>query len=152
MSNPVTPEAPKVVETPAAVAPVAVTPVAPAAQAVDIEAIKEEGKKAERKRVADINALCVQAKKPEMAAQFIDSEIGVAEVQSKLFAALCEGQQPTANIPSDAPPSGIDKENAKFVAEYKGEPAYAKSMTQDEYIAMRRVDEGMEVLSAGSKK
>lgn len=38
------------------------------------------------------------------------------------------------------------RENSKYVAEFKAEPAYAKQMTQDEYVAMRRIDDGLESL------
>lgn len=37
--------------------------------------------------------------------------------------------------------------DAKYKAEFKAEPAYAKSMTESEYVSMRRVDEGIDVLS-----
>ncbi len=36
--------------------------------------------------------------------------------------------------------------NAKYVAEYRAEPAYARSMTEDEYVSMRRVDDRLDPL------
>ena len=36
--------------------------------------------------------------------------------------------------------------NAKFVAEFRAEPAYAKSMTEAEYVSMRRVDDRLDQL------
>ena len=37
--------------------------------------------------------------------------------------------------------------DSTFKAEFKSEPRYAKNMTEAEYVAMRRVDEGIDVLS-----
>lgn len=45
-----------------------------------------------------------------------------------------------------------DPRNLPFVAEFKAEPAYAKSWTLEEYVAMRRVDEGIDHLHAGWPK
>ena len=39
--------------------------------------------------------------------------------------------------------------NSPYRAEYLAEPAYAKAMTVDEYVAMRRVDDGLDTLAVG---
>lgn len=43
-----------------------------------------------------------------------------------------------------------DERNRDFIREFKAEPAYAKSMTLGEYVAMRRVDVGIDQLQPGS--
>jgi hypothetical protein len=37
-------------------------------------------------------------------------------------------------------------ENARFVREFRAEPRYAQTMNEAEYVAMRRVDEGLDQL------
>ena len=41
----------------------------------------------------------------------------------------------------------MSSRDQEFKAEFKAEPAYATSMTESEYVSMRRVDEGIDVLS-----
>lgn len=130
----------------------------PAAPAVDTAAIvakaKEEARAEERERQTRITALCQQAKRPEMAAKFCeDGAISVADVQAKLFEELCKANGPLGDdggTSGDAPAK--PDENEKYRQEFKAEPAYAKSMTEAEYIAMRRVDDGKEVLAVGKSE
>jgi hypothetical protein len=68
-------------------------------------------------------------------------------VQSKLFKALCDDMKPVGDAPKEEPKTD---ENSAYRAEYKADPSYAKSMTEDEYVAMRRIDDGLEILQAGS--
>lgn len=155
------PLAPAVAMTTAALTPVA--PAAPvlsaaAAPLIDVEKIKADAKAeaqaaakaavdAERQRAAEINAACLLAKKPEMAAKLIESGETVAAAKDKLFTAVCE-TLPVANV--DQPPDKpADKGDAKFIAEYKADAAYAKAMTQDEYVAMRRIDTGVDEMKVG---
>lgn len=103
---------------------------------------------AERKRASDINALCQQAKHPELAAKFIEDGTSVSEAQGKLFTALCDAP-PVGNV--EKPEDPVVKANAKYISEYKAQPAYANDMTQDEYVAMRRVDDGIDTLKPSAK-
>jgi ATP-dependent protease ClpP protease subunit len=163
-------ETPKTVDTPApvpapaappAVATATATTAAPAAaQTIDVEKIKADAKAEamaalaeERKRAADINALCQQAGKSDLAAGFIEQGTPVADVQSKLFTALCE-DRPKSHQPAlpKEPETPEQKENAKFLAEYKANPHLQKAMTEAEYVATRRIDEGLEVLDLAKPK
>lgn len=129
-----------------------VTTEKPATEALsqqDIDKAKADGRAAERKRAADITALCQQAKCPEKAQGYIETETSVADVQTALFKALCDSQQPIGDTPKEEPKPA--NENAAYIAEYKAEPAYAKSMTQDEYVAMRRIDDRKDVLAMAAK-
>ena len=114
---------------------------------VDLAAVKAEGAAAERQRAADISALCAQAHRPELAQGYIEEGLSSSDVQSKLFKALCDDMKPVGDAPKEEPKTD---ENSAYRAEYKADPSYAKSMTEDEYVAMRRIDDGLEILQAGS--
>jgi hypothetical protein len=126
----------------------------PVATPVDVEAIKAQAKAEERERQTKIVALCSQAKKPELAAAFCEDEkITVADVQAKLFDALCKANGPLGDEGGTAgDQKKSDDGNEKYRAEFKASAIYAKSMTEAEYIAMRRVDDGLEVLQVGPAK
>ena len=36
--------------------------------------------------------------------------------------------------------------NAKYIGEYRAEPTYARSMTEEQYVSMRRVDDRLDQL------
>ena len=117
-----------------------------------LEAAVAAGIKAERERQTEIHALCKRAGSPEMAGGFCEDEnCSVADAQAKLFSVLCEKNKPVGDGDSD--PAGLagsgtadHGENSNYVAEFTAEPAYARQMTQEEYIAMRRIDDGVDVL------
>lgn len=46
----------------------------------------------------------------------------------------------------EAEPVPQPAENAAYVNEYQSQPAYSKVMTQAEYVAMRRIDDGRDLL------
>lgn len=121
----------------------------PATPAIDTTALKAEGAAEERKRAADITALCQQAHRPELAQQMIEENLSVVDAQSKLFRILCDEMKPVGDQPKDEKPAD---ENAKYIAEYKAEPSYSKAMTEQEYVAMRRVDDGLDVLASTAHK
>ena len=121
------------------------TPAIEAAANVDASAVAASAKAEERERITKIQAICARAGKPEMAAQFCESDASVADVQARMFDVLCQSNKPVG----DSEPEGEQpKENAKYVAEYKANAAYAKAFTEDEYVAMRRVDDGLDQLVA----
>lgn len=154
--KPETPAVPQQTTTPE---PTPATPKAPEAtqQAeapltkADVEkATKEAAEmavKSERERANDITALCNQAGRPSMANDFIASGKSVAEVQQELFKALCQDRQP-ADDGGTPQQSGGDAENKKYKEEYaKQRNAFQKAgVSEEEYIAGRRVDDGLDVL------
>jgi hypothetical protein len=112
--------------------------------------IKAEAVKSERQRVADITALCAQAKCPEKSHGFIESGATVSECQTALFKSLTNSLEPVGESAKEEPKPA--DENDAYRAEYKAEPLYAKSMTEDEFIAMRRIDDGKDQLTIGAAK
>jgi len=107
----------------------------------------------EAKRQTTITALCLQAKQPTLAAAFCaDVSITVDDVRNKLFEALCKANGPLGDQGGTAADDGkqVD-ENDKYRAEFKSEKAYAASMSEAEYIAMRRIDDGIDRLPTSSK-
>ena len=126
------------------------TPETPKAEAVDIAAIKAQAIAEERNRITEIHALCKQAGKPDLASKYCESAtMSIADVQSSLFDVLCKSNTPVGED-ANAGESAKPDENAKYKAEFKAESAYAKTMTVDEYVAMRRVDDGLDLLVPGT--
>jgi ATP-dependent protease ClpP protease subunit len=122
-------------------APQASAPTAPAASEADRVqmAIADE-----RKRVADITAACKLAGHSELAQDYINQGTTLADVQTALFTKVCAEKTAVGGPPVEAPKNDA---NAKYVEEYK---AGQYSMSQDDYVAMRRVDDGLDVLVPGS--
>ncbi len=119
------------------------------AAAVDHDAIVAKAVKSRDERASLIAAKCALAGCPELAVAFIeDSAMSVTDVTDKLFQAMCQKNKPVGDGGSEPEAKAKSDENDKYRAEYKAEPAYAKSMTVEEYIAMRRVDDGLDPLKA----
>jgi ATP-dependent protease ClpP protease subunit len=115
---------------------------------VDSAEMKAQGVKQERERQTKIAALCAQAKRPGMAAKLCEDEAMTIELaQQKLFAALCADSKP---IGDEGGAAGDEKKkddgNDKYRQEFKNTPAYAKDFTEDEYVQMRRIDDGLDSL------
>lgn len=126
------------------------TSTAPAAT-VDLSAERaaaaDLARKEERERVTKITALCTQAGKPELAAKFSENGTSVSDVQTELFQVLCRANTAVGEESGTGETAKPD-ENAKYKAEFK---AGKYSMTEAEYISLRRIDEGLEQLVAAAK-
>lgn len=101
----------------------------------------------ERKRAADITAACGVAKKSELAAKFIEDGASLSDVNAALLKAVC-----AANAPNDdGNQDGLDMskdEDAGYKAEFAAAKAvYAREgISEADYVAMRRVDDGKDQL------
>lgn len=101
---------------------------------------------AERNRGAEINSLCLQAGKPELAAKFIGDGATIADVQAHLLKVLCQDRKPVDDGGEGG--SQTTDENAAYKAEYaKNKAEYAKAgMTEEQFVSMRRIDDGKDTL------
>lgn len=131
---------------PAAAAPAA-TPAAAAAP--DAAADRQAVMAAERKRAADINAVCLKARKPELAAKFIEDGTTLVDVNAALLDALCRANPPADDGGSQmSGGTGADPANAKYKEEYaKNKANFVQSgVTEADYIKTRRIDDGLDPL------
>src|SRR5690606_23149464 len=107
---------------------------------------------ADRKRQSDIRAICNQAGMPELADHYALSDQGysVDDVRQELFTKLCKANASPSD-PSSSEQNAADVD-AKFKAEYaqSRKSFQAAGITEEDYVASRRVDEGHDVLTAGS--
>lgn len=121
---------------------------APAAPAIDLEAERKAAadlaRKEERSRQTEIVELCNQAGKPELAAKFCEDGTPVPEVQSHLFKELCKSNPPVGDE-GDGPegPSKSDPD-AEYKAEFAALPPAEKTMTLDQFVSLRRAEDGLE--------
>lgn len=109
----------------------------------------QKAQRDEQKRQSDIRALCRQAGHAELADTFCndpDKTYTVEDVRAQLFDKLCKANPSPDDDGGDA---NDDDPDAKFKAEYKQNKAQL-SCTEEEYVAMRRVDEGLDDLVVGS--
>ena len=97
----------------------------------------------ERARCKKIRALVDLAGVPDKFNLFVDNNFSVEETQAALRDIVAK-KNPALSAAPEAPADP----NAKYKAEFAAEPRYAKSMTVDQFVAMRRVDEGLDVLKA----
>jgi len=134
--------------------PVAQTTVNANEIAMAVTAAIQKATADEAKRQTTITALCAQAKQPMLAAAFCaDTSITIGDVRDKLFEALCKANGPLG----DQGGTSIDAEqshdeNDKYRAEFRAERSYSASMTEAAYIAMRRVDDGLDNLATSLPK
>jgi hypothetical protein len=110
-------------------------------------AAADVARKEERERVTKITALCTQAGKPELAAKFSEAGTSVADVQSELFNVLCRSNTAVGEEGGSGETEKSD-ENSKYRAEFK---AGKYSMTESEYISLRRIDDGIDKLMPAAK-
>jgi hypothetical protein len=98
---------------------------------------------AERDRCKKIRALVDLAGVPDKFNTFVDAGFSVEETQAALNGILAKKNPGLSSVP-EAPPD----QNAKYKAEFAAEPRYAKSMTVEQFVSMRRVDDGLDILKA----
>lgn len=108
--------------------------------AKDLE-IKNAATVEANKRAADIMAVCNQAGKPELAADFIGNGTDLAGVQAHLLKVLCAERKPV-----DDGEEGTQKtdENAAYKAEYVKNSANFKAagLSEADYIETRKIEDG----------
>lgn len=118
---------------------------AAAKQAEELKASKEAAVKAATERSSKIAALCAQAKCPELAAGLISDEAATMEVvKDKILAKMLAAGAPVGE--GGVQPEG-DGENAKYKAEYAANTYLKASMKEADYIASRRIDDGLDSLT-----
>lgn len=108
----------------------------------------------ERNRANDITALCGQAGRAAMANEFIATGKAVKEVHEALFKALCADRKPTDEGGTGIPVAASADPNDKYKAEYaKQKTAYmAAGMSEEDYIATRRIDDGVDLFKPKVEK
>jgi hypothetical protein len=122
-------------ETPVAETPVVETPATPDLS-TDLAAV-------ERSRCKKIRALVDLAGVPDKFNLFVDNNFSVEETQAALRDIVSKKNPALSNLPEpEADP------NAKYKAEFAADARYAKSMTVEQFVAMRRVDDGLDILKA----
>jgi hypothetical protein len=97
----------------------------------------------ERARCKKIRALVDLAGVPDKFNLFVDNNFSVEETQAALRDIVSKKNPALSSVP-EAPADP----NARYKSEFAAEPRYAKSMTVDQFVAMRRVDEGLDILKA----
>lgn len=135
--------APQMTATPAA------TPAPPVAQVVDVPATVQMAIATERKRVADITAMCARANCTDRAQKWINDGTAVSDVQNALFDVLCANRPPVGGDATGGPQMAIGDDKLK--AEYaEGRQVYmANGITEEQFIKSRRIDLGLEQLVIG---
>jgi ATP-dependent protease ClpP protease subunit len=105
----------------------------------------------ERKRCSEIVALCSQIGRPEMAAEFIDAQNTVEQVRMFVKGAMCQDRKPVDGGGGGNDPTPADP-NAKYKTEYAADRAYFQKSgtTEEDYIASRRITDGLDVLKTAS--
>lgn len=145
----VMPEQTAVVEQPKTI--IAAEPLKTVDLSAERKAAADLAVKHERERITEIGSLCTQAKRPDLAAGFAEKGTSIEEVRKELFNVMCNSNKPVG----DAGGSGDVQEadpDAKYKAEFKTEPRYAKSMSESDFVAMRRVDDGIDELKYSAAK
>jgi hypothetical protein len=122
-------------ETPVVETPVVETPATPDLS-TDLAAV-------ERSRCKKIRALVDLAGVPDKFNLFVDNNFSVEETQAALRDIVSKKNPALSNLPEPE-----SDPNAKYKAEFAADARYAKSMTVEQFVAMRRVDDGLDVLKA----
>lgn len=125
-------------EVPATETPVSETPVVETPTTPDLST---DFAADERARCKKIRALVDLAGVPDKFNLFVDNNFSVEETQAALRDIVSK-KNPALSSSPEAPADP----NAKYKAEFAAEPRYAKGMTVDQFVAMRRVDDGIDIL------
>jgi ATP-dependent protease ClpP protease subunit len=113
-------------------------------------AASKEAIETERKRASELQALCQMAGMPEKAADYIAKGTAVEAAQKEMFETLCK-QRPSVDGGGSNPAPAADA-NAKYKAEFKANPHLAKELSEEEYVASRRIDDGLDKLAKPAPK
>lgn len=118
----------------------------------DVDAAAKKAVEDERNRANDITSLCTKAGCQMKAADFIASGKAAREVKDEIFDVLCQNNKPIGDGSSTAEPA--KDPDAKYKAEYaKARDSYMKIGTSEaDYIAMRRIDDGVDALKHEAPK
>ncbi len=113
-----------------------------------LSAAKDEAAKLATNQAADILALCAKAGKVDLASKFIAERATVGTVQTALFDLLLLSNKPVGEGGA-GDLGGAGDENSKYKAEYaKDKQIYlAAGVTEDDFVAMRRVDDRIDTLT-----
>lgn len=101
---------------------------------------------AERQRSADIIAVCNQAGKADLAAEFITNKASLADVQAHLLRVLCNERKPVDD--GGTQQTQTADPNAAYKAEYaKHKDAYVRNgVSEEDFVKSRRIDDGLDPL------
>jgi hypothetical protein len=132
------------------------TPEKPAASEADIAKMvaeaKAKGIAEATSRATEINAKCELAGLPKLAQGFIeDASLSVADVQAKLFDALCKANKPVGDDGAGDKGSAPVSPNAKFEDEYTKSPEHQARMSREDYVSLRRFQDGLDPLFPSKK-
>lgn len=146
-----TQEPPKMAEPITPVAEPIVAPVAPAAPpaltAVDVATAVQNALAEERTRTSTIMTICQRANHPELANDFIATNLSVADVNAKLVDVLCKDRPPVGDAGGSDEPAAKDP-NAAFKSEYAADRAtFMKAgISEEDYLTSRRISTGADQL------
>lgn len=104
---------------------------------------KLEGEKAAEERITKIYAMCNQAGKPDLAQGYVSNGLSVADVQNRLFDAMCK-DRPAVGEEHGAPATPASKPkdpDAEFKKEFAANPHLAETLSEEQYLAQRRKEE-----------
>lgn len=114
------------------------TPAVPSV--VDVDELKAETRKAERKRMADIFAICNLAGASELALDYIKNETEVADVQAAMYARVCAERKPVggnvANVTNSGDVPAVSNQDAADIANYEANKEFIAGMgvSRDAYL------------------
>lgn len=120
----------------------------PTTMSAEQKKLQDDAAAGERKRAADVTALCSQAGKPDLAPKYIADGTPVMEVQGDLFKTLCKDRKPTDDGAEGGGTKTADP-NAAYMTEYNANKAFFQKSgtTAEMYVASRRVDDGVDTLT-----
>lgn len=137
-----------VLETAASV-PVATSATPPVAQVVDVNGQVQTAIANERKRVADITAMCNRAGCTDRAQNWINNGTSVSDVQNALFDVLCTNRPPVGGESAGGPIAATGDERFKQEYAASRDIYMQNGVTEEAYIKSRRIDMGLEILKVG---
>jgi uncharacterized protein YhdP len=108
--------------------------------------VRTEAIAAERNRVGDVLALCSKAGKADLAAKHIADGTSKLDLQSTLLDVLCANNKPIGEG-ENVDLSKNTGPDAKYKAEFEANAYLSARMSLEDYIASRKIDDGVEKLT-----